>query len=40
MDPELDASRLEGIWRREVLPLVRALGLETPAFEIAALRKS
>src|SRR5262249_9145896 len=40
MDPELDLSRLEGTWRREVLPIVRALGLEAKEFEIARLKKS
>src|SRR5207253_1687514 len=39
MDPLLDLARLEGIWRREVLPIVRALGLDPRAYEIAALRK-
>lgn len=40
MDPELDLGRLEGIWRREVLPIVRALGLDPRAYEIAQLKKS
>ncbi|HZU99694.1 MAG TPA: AAA family ATPase [Planctomycetota bacterium] len=39
MDPELDVARLEGIWRREVLPVVRALGLDTAGFELSALRR-
>ncbi|MEZ0229284.1 MAG: AAA family ATPase, partial [Planctomycetota bacterium] len=39
MDPELDVHRLEGIWRREVLPFVRSLGLDSKDFELAALRK-
>ncbi|MBI3725419.1 hypothetical protein HY251_15930, partial [bacterium] len=40
MDAGLDLPRLEGIWRREVLPLVRSLGLDAKEYEIAALKKS
>lgn len=39
MDQELDLARLEGIWRREVLPFVRSLGLDSKDFELSALRK-
>jgi hypothetical protein len=39
MDTELDVARLEGIWRREVLPVVHALGLDTAGFELTALRR-
>lgn len=39
MDPDLDLSRLEGIRRREILPIVRALGLDPKSYEIAALRR-
>ena len=37
MDHELDNARLEGIWRREVLPYVRALGLDPKGFELSSL---
>jgi 5-methylcytosine-specific restriction protein B len=39
MDAELDLRRLEGIWRREVLPFVRALGLDTKDFELGVLKR-
>jgi hypothetical protein len=39
MDPELDVHRLEGIWRREVIPFVRTLGLDPSQFELSALRR-
>jgi hypothetical protein len=39
MDAELDLPRLEGIWRREVLPFVRSLGLDARDYELGALRR-
>ena len=38
MDPALDLRRLEGIWRREVLPFVRVLGLDPKDFELNMLK--
>lgn len=38
MDPTLDVKRVEGIWRREVLPWLRSQGLETAGLRYEDLR--
>ena len=38
MDPTLDVKRVQGIWRREVLPWLRSQGLETAGLRYEDLR--